>query len=132
MGAPIGNKNAEIPFDKRQFEELCQIQCTQTEIAAVLKMSVDTLENKVKEYYEGRLFSDVFAEKREGGKASLRRAQWQTAIGSSNPVMQIFLGKNMLGQADKQEISLEADVHNDGSVEDLVTKAAQLLKLMGK
>jgi len=128
MMAEMGRPRLE--FHQELFEDLCHIQCTEAEIAATMKMSVDTLERRVNEIY-GCTFAEVFAEKREGGKASLRRAQWKTAIESSNPVMQIFLGKNMLGQADKQEISLDAEVH-DGSVEDLVTKAAQLLKMMGK
>ena len=97
MGRPT------IDFDIEQFEELCKIQCTEAEIAAVLKMSVDTLARCIEEVY-GITFAEVFAQKREGGKASLRRAQWNTALETKNPVMQIFLGKNMLGQADKQEI----------------------------
>jgi hypothetical protein len=104
MGRP------KIPFDINKFEEMCKIQCTEVEIAAVMGMSVDTLEKRVKESYEGRTFSDVFKEKREGGKESLRRAQWKTATESNNPIMQIFLGKNILGQADKQEIDLNANV----------------------
>jgi len=36
------------------------------------------------------------------GKTSLRRLQWQTARGG-NPTMQIWLGKQYLGQRDKQE-----------------------------
>ena len=91
-------------FDQRLFEELCKIQCTEIEIAAAFDMSVDTLDRAVKELYEGSTFADVYAIKKEGGKTSLRRAQWLSAIESKNTAMQIFLGKNMLGQADKQEI----------------------------
>lgn len=94
-----------LPFDKEQFEEMCAIQCTEAEIAAVLKMSVDTLARRVEEEY-GLKFAEIFAQKREAGKKSLRRAQWATALEAKNPIMQIFLGKNMLAQADKQEIDL--------------------------
>ena len=48
-------------------------------------------------------FSDYLPQKALAGKASLRRTQWKTATGG-NPTMQIWLGKNMLGQTDKQEI----------------------------
>jgi hypothetical protein len=109
-GKPMGRST--IDFDITQFEELCKIQCTEAEIAAVLKMSVDTLSRCIQEVYK-HTFADVYAQKREGGKASLRRAQWNTALETKNPVMQIFLGKNMLGQADKQEI----DQHNTGNIE---------------
>lgn len=103
-------------LDKDMFEKLCAIQCTEAEIAAVLGMSVDTLETRIKEEY-GVLFSEVFAEKRQGGTAALRRAQWNTAIEAKNPIMQIFLGKNMLGQADKQEID-----HSYSGIEIIVGK----------
>lgn len=43
----------------------------------------------------------------EMGKASLRRLQWKSA--QSNPVMQIWLGKQYLGQADKLETSKGED-----------------------
>ena len=131
MAQGEGGGRPKKPFDIEQFEEMCKIQCTEVEICSILRIDKNTLNDRCREHYDGRSFSQVFAEKREGGKRSLRRAQWKTAIESGNPVMQIFLGKNMLGQADKQEISLDAEVH-DGSVEDLVTKAAQLLKMMGK
>lgn len=108
--AKIGRPRKD--FDIEQFEELCRIQCTEIEIAAVMKISVDTLERRVKEIYDSN-FAEVFAEKREGGKTSLRRAQWKSAIEGNNTAMQIFLGKNMLGQADKQEI----DQNTSGSIE---------------
>ena len=98
-----------IEFNAKLFENLCHIQCTQEEIAATMGMSVDTLERRVKEVYDGRLFADVFNEKREGGKESLRRAQWKTATEGNNPIMQIFLGKNVLGQKDKQDIDMTID-----------------------
>lgn len=101
--AKIGRPKKEI--DWKLFEELCHIQCTETEIAAVLGMCRDTLEDKVKEQY-GSSFSTVYKQKREGGKTSLRRAQWLTATESKNAIMQIFLGKNMLGQSDKQEVKI--------------------------
>lgn len=125
MGRP------RLEFDQVLFEDLCHIQCTEAEIAATMRMSVDTLERRVNEIY-GCTFAEVFAEKREGGKSSLRRAQWKTAIESGNPVMQIFLGKNMLGQADKQEISLDAEVHTEGSAADLMSKAKELIGLLDK
>jgi hypothetical protein len=91
-----------LNFNQKLFEELCKIQCTEIEIASALGMSVDTLERRCQEVY-GANFADVYAQKREGGKSSLRRAQWLTAVEAKNPVMQIWLGKQMLGQVDKVE-----------------------------
>ena len=117
---PVGRPRIE--FNAKLFENLCHIQCTQEEIAATMGMSVDTLERRVKEVYEGRVFAVVFAEKREGGKSSLRRAQWKNAIEKGNPVMQIFLGKNLLGQKDKQEvdqnINAEIKIKLEGDLSD--------------
>ena len=110
--AKMGRPRKDI--DWKQFEELCKIQCTEEEICSVLGICVDTLNLRCEEQYgEGNTFSKVFAEKRQDGKSSLRRAQWKSAIEGNNTAMQIFLGKNMLGQADKQEI----DTNASGSIE---------------
>jgi len=108
--AKMGRPRKDVDWDL--FNELCTIQCTEAEIAACLKVSVDTLERRCQEEFECT-FADVYAQKREGGKTSLRRAQWLSAIESKNTAMQIFLGKNMLGQADKQEI----DSNISGAIE---------------
>lgn len=97
MGRP------KIEFNVELFEELCKLQCTAIEIAATMKMSVDTLERRVKEHYNDT-FAVVFDAKRESGKPSLRRAQWKKAIEKDDTVMQIWLGKNLLGQKDKIEV----------------------------
>ena len=47
-------------------------------------------------------FADVFAQKRVKGLISLRRAQF--ALAEKSAPMAIFLGKNYLGQTDRQEI----------------------------
>lgn len=98
---PAGRPRKE--FNPQLFEELCNIQCTELEIAAVMGMSIELINQNCNRVY-GRNFLDVFAEKREGGRTSLRRAQWKSAIEGKNTIMQIFLGKNMLGQTDRQEI----------------------------
>ena len=101
-------------INEKQFEELCHIQCTQEEICAVLDVDDVTLNKWCKETY-GKGFSEVFRQKREGGKTSLRRKQWKLA--DTNASMAIFLGKNMLGQTDKQEI--KAEIGADGFIEAL-------------
>ena len=61
----------------------------------------DTLNKWCKKEY-GTTFSEVFKQKRELGKMSLRRKQWKLADKSAP--MAIFLGKQYLGQRDAIEI----------------------------
>lgn len=112
-------------INQKQFEELCHIQCTQEEIIAVLDVDDKTLTKWCKETY-GKSFSEVFREKREGGKTSLRRAQWKLATEGMNPSMQIFLGKNMLGQSDKpkEDNSIEAVLKNIETLTEVIKQTA--------
>ncbi len=90
-------------IDWAKVEILCHMQCTQEEICAVIDVCEDTLNLKSKED-NGCCFSAFYKQKRKGGKASLRRSQWLNAIDNKNTTMQIWLGKQYLGQSDKNEI----------------------------
>lgn len=85
-----GRKPLEI--DEKLVTSLAQIHCTMKEIASVAGCSVDTLE---------RRFADTIEKGREGGKSSIRRLQWQAAE-KGNIMMLIWLGKQILGQKDRQ------------------------------
>ena len=85
-------------IDRKQFESLCAIQCTQAEICSVLDVCEDTLLKWCKETYK-LSFSEIYKQKRELGCMSLRRKQMELAL-NGNPAMQIFLGKNLLNQSD--------------------------------
>ena len=78
-----------------QVERLAGIGCTQEEIGVVLGVSVDTLARN-------------YAEPLKRGSAtlnvSLRRLQLNKAK-RGNIVMMIWLGKQLLGQSDKREVS---------------------------
>lgn len=112
---PTGNPNGRPPFvaDKKQFEALCAIQCTIEEVCAVLGCDETTLNRWCKDTY-GETFSHIFKQKRQGGKASLRRMQWKLA--EKNASMSIWLGKQYLDQKDK----VEADVSGDGMLSDIL------------
>lgn len=88
-------------IDEDQFVAMCKIQCTQEEICAVLNVDDKTLTRWCKDNFKAS-FSEIYKQKRQGGRSSLRRMQWQNAEGG-NVTMQIFLGKNYLGQSDKPE-----------------------------
>lgn len=79
------------------FEKLCAMQCTKLEICGFLGVSDKTLDRWVKKTYRAS-FSEVFREKREGGKVSLRRTQWKLA--EKSPSMAIWLGRQYLDQRD--------------------------------
>lgn len=87
-------------IDKTDFEKLCALQCTQEEICSWFDITDKTLQAWCKRTYK-KGFSEVYAQKREKGKISLRRAQFRLA--EKNAAMAIFLGKNYLGQSDKVE-----------------------------
>jgi hypothetical protein len=92
----------EKTIDWNTFEGLCGIAATESEICSVFNMDNVTLAKLIKKKYKKK-FSEVFREKREIGNVSLRRSQWRMAVEKDNVTMQIFLGKNRLGQTDKVE-----------------------------
>lgn len=122
MPKTVGRPPKKI--SKEQFESLCHIQCTQAEICSVLGCDDKTLEKFCQNEY-GKHFSEVFAEKREGGKASLRRSQWLLA--EKNPTMGIWLGKQYLGQKDKVEEDNTAEkiLQNMTTLAEILTKTGR-------
>lgn len=87
----------KIPIDMEQVRKLAAIDCTNAEIAAVLKISIGTLERRCRQ---------AIAEGKEEGKASIRRKQFEIAQ-KGNVAMLIWLGKQRLGQTDKQDTQLQ-------------------------
>jgi hypothetical protein len=87
-----------LEFDLRQVEELGRIQSTQAELAAVLGCGLTTVKDRLAKDPE---FATAYQRGLESGKSSLRRLQWKSAVGG-NVTMQIWLGKQYLGQQDRQ------------------------------
>ena len=90
-------------IDKKDFEGLLSIQCTLSEVSAFLDFklggcSEDTIQRWCKRTY-GLNFAAVANKMYQLGKIGLRRAQFRLAEKSA--AMAIFLGKNYLGQTDK-------------------------------
>lgn len=105
-----------IDVDKEQFEKLCSIQCTKSEIAGYFKCSEDTIDRWCYREYKAS-FAVVFQQKRGIGKISLRRAQFRMA--EVNPTMAIWLGKQYLGQVEKQDIAVS--VNDDETIKAMET-----------
>lgn len=99
---PAGRPRKYI--DKAQFEKLCSLMCTEAEICGFFDCTEKTLARWCRDTY-GKKFSQVYREKRNGGKIALRRYQMQLAQKSAS--MAIFLGKNYLGQRDRVEFANE-------------------------
>ena len=94
-------------FDKKIFQDLVGLGCTQEEICWFFRdetgksANIDTLTRWCKREF-GMTFQEYF---RQNGcmalKIQLRRNQMN--LSKSSAAMAIFLGKNMLGQTDKIE-----------------------------
>jgi hypothetical protein len=83
-------------IDYDVVEKLASIQCTQEEIANFLDVSVRTLQRDEE-------FCRIYKKGQDNGKMSLRRTQFRLA--EHNVTMAIWLGKQYLGQSDKQEVN---------------------------
>lgn len=79
-------------IDEEQVERLARLHCTNAEIATVFDCSPDTIE---------RRFAGSVAKGRAEGKITLRRAQFRAAL-KGNVTMQIWLGKQLLGQKEPE------------------------------
>jgi len=105
----------KIKIDFGMVDNLCNIQCTTEEIASVLNVSVDTLERRCKEEKEVT-FAVYSAQKRQGGKMSLRRKQMELAL-AGDKTMLIWLGKQYLEQSDKTDSKIGVTVNSWDALE---------------
>lgn len=94
-----GRKHKPPAIPEKKIGELAALGCTNKEIAVLCELDVGTLTDN---------FSHLLDKGRELGKYKLRRLQMKSAI-NGNIAMQIWLGKQMLGQTDKTEITQPDD-----------------------
>lgn len=85
----------KITVDVAMLEALAERGLTQDDCAAVLGISVDTIQRNHRDVYNLGL---------QKCKASLRRKQFEMAL-AGNVTMLVWLGKNLLGQSDKHELT---------------------------
>lgn len=88
-------KQAQSKINKDQFEAMCKIQCTETEIALIFGVSHDTINRWCHQEY-GLDFANTYKKFRSFGNLSLRKSQFELA--KRNPTMAIWLGKQYLNQ----------------------------------
>ena len=83
-------------IDKTQVEKLASYGCTNREIASYFGCSEDLIKKS---------YSSFLTKGRHKGKIRLRQMQWRAAENGSVPML-IWLGKQVLGQTDKQEVEV--------------------------
>lgn len=107
MAAPKGNQYSKgkgrppKEIDQTAFEELCKLHCTHSEICSTLSSARETIEAWCVRTY-GEDLSSAYKRFSEMGNPSLRRLQFKSAH-SGNATMLIWLGKQWLGQRDREE-----------------------------
>lgn len=101
----VGRPKTEINLD--ELERLCRLNCTMPEISAYFDIPLRTLEDKYTNEPEIR---QAIQKGRATGMLSLRRKQIQIMEETNNSTMAIWLGKQILGQTDKQEIVQDINI----------------------
>ena len=115
-------------INQKQFETLCQLDCTQREIEAILDTDIKTIDRWCKTNYNAP-FIEVFEAKRCIGNASLRRKQWEKAMtGAEKTLMHLCI--NRLGQKSSHTIEIQNSL-KELSDEELLELAPQVLKRKG-
>ena len=94
MAKKVGRPRIEI--DYTMAEKYGAVMCTIVEIASLMGVSVSRLEHDPE-------FMQAYKRGLDNGKSSLRRSQYKAAL-AGNPTMLIWLGKQYLGQSDKQQV----------------------------
>ena len=107
--APPNPPSGPDPFsdeDLRQLAGLAHIMCTLAEVVGVMGIPRDRLMKRIKD--SGfKSWDDFFTQHSSDGRASLRRRQFDMAM-SGDKTLMIWLGKQVLGQADKVESVVES------------------------
>lgn len=104
-GRPKGStKLQDDVLTCKQISELAGIQCTKAEAASVMGVCEKTFIVFLQAHKKAR---EAWELGQEAGRASLRRLQWRAAERSTT--MQIWLGKQYLGQTDKMEENVKAE-----------------------
>ena len=80
----------KLKIDKEKVEQLASFGCTTSEIASFFGCDEGTIRKR---------FSENLTKGKEKGKIRLRQMQWKAAD-KGNVTMLIWLGKQILGQAD--------------------------------
>lgn len=104
-----------VPMTENALEGLGRIQCTNAEIAAYFSISERQL---MARRASDQDVDEAIRRGQEQGRISLRRAQYQAAVGANgkdpHPTMMIWLGKQVLGQ---REAGLDINLNGGLTIE---------------
>ena len=105
-------------IDWQQVGKLLEAGCQATGIAEIMGVEEDTLRKRCPVDNKCS-FSEFSQQKKAKGDEQLRVKQYQTAM-AGNVTMQIWLGKNRLGQADKSEMNINFNELSDEDLQRIV------------
>ncbi|HZL25106.1 MAG TPA: hypothetical protein VFC39_01095 [Acidobacteriaceae bacterium] len=117
-----GRPRAEV--DLKQLEKLCELQCTQEELATFFRVSLSTIK-RLAATPEVRQLIDRGAAL---GRIAVRRQQFKL-LREGSATMAIWLGKQYLGQRDKVEQTLRTPPGDAFRIEAEVSDRRQALLL---
>jgi len=102
-----GRPKAKISWKK--VDDLLEADCEGTEIAAALGVHPNVLYERCKLEKKCN-FSDYLREKKSKGNSLLKKVQFDAAVKDKDRSMLIWLGKQRLGQKDKQELDAKVEL----------------------
>lgn len=102
------NGRPETPIDWKQVENLLMAGCLGTEVAASIGISEDTLYRRVVKELKYESFTSYAVNFRKKGDSLLKAKQFESAVKDKNIPMQIWLGKQRLGQKDKTDLEVNS------------------------
>ncbi|MGZ7043560.1 MAG: hypothetical protein ACXVHM_03120 [Methanobacterium sp.] len=111
----------EKQIDWQRVDQLLEAGCHGTEICPHFDLTPERFYERVQERY-GMNFSAYSQEKRQKGDSLLREKQFSKAVDGDN-MMLIWLGKNRLGQRDREE-----KIENQEAVEILKKIVSEIKK----
>lgn len=115
-----GTGQPPTTVDLEMLEALATIHLPISDIAFIMHVAPEVLERGVPR--------EVIDRSRAKGKRALRLAQWKAALGG-NPTMQIWLGKNELGQADVVTAEVRTTIMNaDSPREEFMSKVNRIVE----
>lgn len=97
------NHRPKLEIDWAEVDKMLAAHCTGSEIAAHFGMHPDTLYKRCEQEFRVT-FTAYSQEKKSHGKALLRLKQYSEAMKGDRGML-IWLGKNLLKQSDKQDVS---------------------------
>ena len=104
-GNPKGSGRKPKPIDWDIVRNLCEAHCTQAEVAAKMNLNITTLKQRCIQEH-GIDFTTFYKEGIKTGNASIRAIQYAKAMDGDNTML-LWLGKNRLGQTDRQEVEVK-------------------------